>query len=81
MYQDYLVVQQYQRTLAQDDEYDLGHGSRVRFTFQTQGTYAIDPFEVVDLDGLPFKEYQALFDLDKWYSALLSISALMGAQV
>ena len=63
-YIECLVVQEYQRTLAQDDEYDLEHV--INMPFETQGTYAIDPFEVLDVDGLPFKEYQALFDLEKW---------------
>ena len=61
-----VYVEEYQRTKAQDDEYDLIH--TVNTPFETQGHYAIDPFEVLDIDGLPFKEYQALFDFEKWYS-------------
>lgn len=56
-----IITEEYQRTRAQDEEYDLEH--EIKYPFITDGEFEIPPFEVAHEDGLPFKQYQALYIL------------------
>lgn len=61
-----IITEEYQRTRAQDEEYDLEH--EIKYPFITDGEFEIPPFEVAHEDGLPFKQYQALYILQYFFS-------------
>ncbi|KAH3755995.1 cell division cycle protein 123-like [Pelomyxa schiedti] len=63
------IVRMYQRSAEQDEQYHLPHV--VTYAYVTNLSTSESPtFEVTEETLLPMKQYQSLFDLDRWYPAL-----------